>query len=280
MNPTTTVSSDHGRAGRNLPVAIGVGLALGGLIIVSLVSVQWGFSVLATAALIVGVLELRNGVAAAQIRVPIVPLVVGTAVMIPAAYAWGAQAFMTVFGMVMLAIVCWRAAWGLRGAVRDIGTGFFILSYAPFLACFSSLMLAAPDGPRRTFVFILVTVFSDIGGYAFGVTMGKHPMAPSVSPKKSWEGFAGSIAVCALAGSWGVPFFIGGDWWVGTIVGTVAACLGTLGDLTESMIKRDLGIKDLGSILPGHGGLMDRLDSLLVSAPAVWFLLYVFVPPM
>lgn len=272
-------AAGSGRAGRNLPVAIGVGLFLGALIVISLVTVPWGFSVLATAALMVGVLELRQGMASAGIRVPALPLLAGTATMIPAAYAWGPQGFMPVFGMTLLSVVCWRAAQGLPGAVRDIGAGLFVLAYAPFLACFSSLMLAAPDGARRTFVFILVTVCSDVGGYAVGVLAGRHPMAPSVSPKKSWEGFAGSVLACVAGGVWGVPFFLHGQWWVGALVGLAVAALATLGDLTESMIKRDLGIKDLGSILPGHGGLMDRLDSLLVSAPAVWWLLYVLVPP-
>lgn len=275
-SPTTSAS----RAGRNLPAAIAVGLVLTGLIVTSLTVVQWGFSVLATLSLGVGVMEMRNGMAQDGIRVPRVPLLLGTLTMIPAAYAWGPQAFMLIFGMTLLTMVCWRASYGLVGASRDIGASVFILAYAPFLACFSSLMLAAPDGPKRTFVFILIVVLCDIGGYAVGVTAGKHPMAPSVSPKKSWEGFAGAIAVCSLVGAWAVPFLLGGRWWVGVLVGVSAACLATMGDLTESMLKRDLGIKDFGSILPGHGGLMDRLDSLLVAAPAVWWLLYVFVPPV
>ncbi len=281
MTPTATPAvTPSGRAGRNLPVAIAVGLVLGGLIIASLVFVQWGFSALATASLLIGVMELRNGMAQDGIRVPAIPVLLGTATMIPAAYAWGAQGFLPIFGMTLMTVVCWRAAQGLIGAVRDIGASVFILAYAPLLACFSSLMLAAPDGPKRTFVFILCSVCSDIGGYAVGVLLGKHPMAPSVSPKKSWEGFGGAIVACTLAGSLSVHFLLQGRWWVGALVGLASACLATMGDLTESMIKRDLRIKDLGSILPGHGGLMDRLDSLLVAAPVVWWLLYVFVPPV
>lgn len=139
-------------------------------------------------------------------------------------------------------------------------------------------MLAEPDGTRRVIVFILVTIASDIGGYAAGVLAGKHPMAPSVSPKKSWEGFAGSAAACMFVGALSVPLLLGGSWWAGLLVGVIAVCMATLGDLTESMIKRDLGVKDLGTILPGHGGLMDRIDSLLLCAPGVWFGLLALVP--
>ena len=107
---------------------------------------------------------------------------------------------------------------------------------------------------------------------------GKHPMAPSLSPKKSWEGFAGSVVTCAAIGSVAMPLLLDGLWWTGAILGAVAAGAATVGDLIESSIKRDLGIKDMGSLLPGHGGLMDRLDSLVVVAPLAWALLLVFVP--
>jgi phosphatidate cytidylyltransferase len=147
-----------------------------------------------------------------------------------------------------------------------------------FLAGFAALMLAAPDGRQRIVVFILVTVFSDIGGYAVGVKFGKHPMAPSLSPKKSWEGFAGSVLSCALVGAISLPLLLDGPWWAGVLLGVVAAAAATLGDLIESSIKRDLGIKDMSTILPGHGGLMDRLDSLVVVAPVAWALLLLFVP--
>ena len=121
-------------------------------------------------------------------------------------------------------------------------------------------------------------MFSDIGGYAVGVLFGKHPMAPSLSPKKSWEGFAGSVFTCAAVGAISLPLLLGGLWWAGVILGAVAAAGATLGDLIESSIKRDLGIKDMGALLPGHGGLMDRLDSLVVVAPIAWALLMWFVP--
>jgi phosphatidate cytidylyltransferase len=139
------------------------------------------------------------------------------------------------------------------------------------------MMTAPADGPRRVTAFIATVVCSDTGGYVAGVLFGKHPMAPSVSPKKSWEGFAGSVLACTLAGAVFLTTLFDGTWWQGVLFGLAVVCSATLGDLGESMIKRDIGIKDMGHLLPGHGGLMDRLDSLLPTAPVAWLLLIAFV---
>ncbi len=150
--------------------------------------------------------------------------------------------------------------------------------YLPLLAVFVALMLAQPDGDRRALIFVVLTVCSDTGGYAAGILVGKHPMVPRISPKKTWEGLGGSLAFCLVAGGIMVPKLLGGHVWQGLVLGVAAVGAATLGDLAESMIKRDLEIKDMGHLLPGHGGIMDRLDSLVVMAPVVWLLLAVFVP--
>ena len=139
-------------------------------------------------------------------------------------------------------------------------------------------MLVPADGPRRVLTFIIVTICSDIGGYFAGITVGRHPMAPAISPKKTWEGLAGSAVACLAAGTLCVRFLLHGHPWQGVLVGAAAVLAATIGDLVESMIKRDLDIKDMGTLLPGHGGVLERLDSLLVAAPVVWFLLYLFIP--
>ncbi len=119
---------------------------------------------------------------------------------------------------------------------------------------------------------------SDVGGYAAGVLKGRHPMAPSVSPKKSWEGLAGSVAACAIGGVALVSTLMDVAWWQGVLFGLAVVLTATVGDLGESLLKRDVGIKDMGSLLPGHGGLMDRLDSLLLTAPVTWLLLTAWAP--
>jgi len=267
-----------GRAGRNLPAAIGVGVGLGAVIVASLFIRKEAFLAVAVLAACTGVWELSHGLSAGRIRVPLLPSVVGAATMVIAAYKGGGQALTVAFGLTCVAVLLWRVADGLDDAVRDVAGGIFVAAYVPFLAAFSSLLLAAGDGATRIFVFVLVTVCSDVGGYAVGVVAGKHPMAPSVSPKKSWEGFAGSAAACVIGGVVSMTLLLGASWWSGVILGLAVVVTATVGDLTESTIKRDLGIKDMGHILPGHGGVMDRLDSLLLVAPVVWALLAVFVP--
>ena len=153
----------------------------------------------------------------------------------------------------------------------------FTAAYVPFLAGFAMLMLSERDGALRIVVFILLVVANDVGGYATEVLTGRHPMAPSVSPKKSWEGFAGSLLTGMLVGVVTVALLLHGPWWAGAAVGAAAVVTATLGDLSESLLKRDLGVKDMGNLLPGHGGIMDRLDSLLPTAPAVYLLLELFV---
>jgi len=266
------------RAGRNLPAAIGVGVGLGALIIVSLVVRKELMLVVVVAAVGVGVWELRRALSQVSILVPLVPSLVGSVSMIVSAFVGGGEALIVTLGLTCVGILLWRIADGVLDAVRDVVGGVFVAVYPSFLAGFAALMLAPDDGARRIIVFILVTVLSDVGGYAFGVLFGRHPMAPSVSPKKSWEGFGGSVLTCVAGGAAAVALLLDGPWWGGAVLGACVAVAATVGDLTESTIKRDLGIKDMSTILPGHGGVMDRLDSLVLVAPVAWALLAWVVP--
>jgi phosphatidate cytidylyltransferase len=266
------------RAGRNVPIAIGVGVSLGVVILASLIIRKQAFLGVVTVAACIAVWELRDGLGRGRINVPLVPSIVGAVTMIIGSFVGGGQALTVCFGLTCISVVFWRVSDGLQDAIRDIAGGIFVAAYVPLLASFSSLLLAAPDGAKRVCVFIIVTICSDIGGFAVGVVAGKHPMAPSVSPKKSWEGAGGSALACVIAGVVTVMVMLGGSWWAGAALGLAVVVSATVGDLTESTIKRDLGIKDMGSILPGHGGFMDRMDSLLLSAPVAWALLTVLVP--
>jgi phosphatidate cytidylyltransferase len=267
------IEKKQSRAGRNLPAAIGVGLGLGVLIVATLLLRKESFLPLVALAVAVGMWELRAALRHAAVRAPLVAPVVGMVAMIWAAYVHGPGALVVAWALTCLAVVLWRGTGHLDGAGRDVMGGIFIATYPPFLVGFAVLLLAPEDGVGRVFVFLITTVCSDVGGYASGVLFGKHPMAPSISPKKSWEGFAGSVLLCVLGGSLTVHFFLGHAWWIGIALGIGVAVAATVGDLMESLIKRDLGIKDMSNVLPGHGGVMDRLDSLVVVAPIVWAVL-------
>jgi phosphatidate cytidylyltransferase len=280
---------DHGRAGRDLPAAIGSAVVLVALILLSLFFWKTAFMAIVVVAVVVAVWELRRGLSAKGIDIPEQPLMLGSAVMVVVAYFWGAPALVTATAVSALVTMLWLLRRGVDGYVQNATASVFTLIYVPFLASFVALLLAEGGttpgfgfdfddlGMRGVITFIAITVASDVGGYIAGVLFGKHPMAPVISPKKSWEGFAGSLLACVGVGVWLVTAFLGGDWWVGVLLGLIAVVMATLGDLCESVMKRDLGIKDMSQIIPGHGGLMDRLDSLLATVAPIWLLLHYLV---
>ena len=269
--------AQHSRAGRNLPAAIASGVILGVAIIASLVFWKPAFMLIVVAAVLVAVWELGHAFATGEIRIAREPVMAGGVVMVLVAYFFGAPALVTATAVTALVTMLWRLRGGIAGYVMDTTAAVFTTLYVPFLGSFVALLLAEDRGDLAIVTFILVTVASDIGGYAVGVLAGKHPMAPVISPKKSWEGFAGSAVSCIVAGWLTVVYLLDGDWWVGVALGAIAVVMATLGDLCESVMKRDLGIKDMSQIVPGHGGLMDRLDSLLATAAPVWLLLHYLV---
>jgi phosphatidate cytidylyltransferase len=263
------------RAGRDLPAAIGVGLVLAAAILASLYVEKAAFVGLLAVAQVVGLWELSNALRAGSIRLPFPPVAVGGIGMLVAGYRGGPEPLVVALVATAAAVLLWRLPVGGPGYPREVFAGTFAAVYVPFLAGFAALMVAADDGADRIVLFIVVTVCSDVGGYAAGVLFGRHPMAPSVSPKKSWEGFAGSAIACVACGTLAGPVLVGLSWWQGALLGIAVVATATLGDLGESMLKRDLKIKDMGSLLPGHGGLMDRLDSLLPTAPVAYLVLWV-----
>ncbi|AXH94900.1 phosphatidate cytidylyltransferase [Ornithinimicrobium avium] len=265
-----------GRAGRNLPAAIVVGLLLIGLVIASLLLYPPLFVLLVTAVAAIGIWELDQALRVSRVRPPLAPMLLGAA-LVPLAYLGGTRGLAVGFVAAAALVLLWRSVGAAKGALRDVGGGVFVIAYVPLLAAITPLMLVEDQGALRVLTYVLVTVASDTGGYAVGVNLGRTPMAPSLSPKKSWEGFAGSVGASAVIGLLAVVFLLGGPWWAGLLLGAVAASFATVGDLAESAIKRDIGIKDMGSLLPGHGGVMDRLDSLLVTAPVCWALMHLFV---
>jgi len=263
-----------GRAGRNLPVAIASGVGLVVMIIASLVFYKALFMVVVAGAVIVAVWELDRGFRAKGINLPQEPLMLGGVVMVVLAYVEGSAPLVTATAVTGLVTMLWLLRRGVDGFVRDSTASVFTLFYVPFLGSFVALLLAEDQGVKAIITFIGVTIASDIGGYAAGVLFGRHQMAPVISPKKSWEGFAGSAVACVVAGWLLVDYLLEGDWYWGVALGAIAVVMATLGDLVESVIKRDLGIKDMSQVIPGHGGLMDRLDSLLATVAPIWLLLH------
>ncbi|GHF23832.1 phosphatidate cytidylyltransferase [Streptomyces griseoluteus] len=266
-------------AGRDLSAAIGVGVGLGVVILASLFVVKAVFVGVVAVAVVVGLWELTSRLQERKgIKAPLVPLAVGGAAMVVAGYASDAEGAWVAMAFTALAVLVWRMTQPPEGYLKDVTAGVFAAFYVPFLATFVAMMLTADDGAWRVLTFLVLTVVSDTGAYAVGWRFGKHKLAPRISPGKTREGLLGAIAFAMVAGALCMQFLIDdGAWWQGLVLGLAVAGSATLGDLGESMIKRDLGIKDMGTLLPGHGGIMDRLDSLLPTAPVVWLLLVAFV---
>jgi len=267
------------RAGRDLVAAVAVGTGLGAVILSSLLLERHFF---------IGVLAISTAVATwelagalrrgAGIEVPLPVLLVGGQAMVWLSWPFELRGLAVSFGVTALAVLLWRMRSGSVNYVRDVTAGVFTAAYVPLFCSFAVLLVVADDGLGRVLTFMFCGVASDIGGYAAGVLLGRHPMAPTISPRKSWEGFAGSQLAGMAAGALCVHLLLGGAWWAGALTGALLVTCATLGDLIESMVKRDLGIKDMGTLLPGHGGLLDRMDSLLPTAVVAWVLLSIVVP--
>ena len=271
------------RTGRNLPAAIGVGAGLGGLVLLTLLTVKATFLVYMGGAVAVALDEFSRAAKAKDITIPVIPVALGGAAMLTCTYWLGYQGAEAAVGLTVVAVLGCRLLdrRGTAGYVKDVTGGIFAAAYLPFLASFVAAMLAPKDGAHRVLTFIILVICSDIGGYFAGITLGRgtrHPMAPHISPKKTWEGFAGSAIACLVAGWLTVTLLLHGHAWQGLLLGAAAVVTAIAGDLAESSIKRDLEIKDMGSLLPGHGGILDRIDSLLMTAPVAWLLMLAFIP--
>jgi len=274
------------RAGRNLPAAIAVSVVLGGGLIATLVFAPYVWIGVVAVGIAIATHEVVRRLRTAGYVIPVVPLLIGGQAMIWLTWPFGPAGALGGFGGTVVVCLIWRLlslgrteqsssadTAGPENYLRDASVTVFLATWIPLFATFGVLLIYPDDGAGRMFCLLLGVTFSDIGGYTAGVLFGKHPMVPAISPKKSWEGFAGSLLCGTIASVLAVAFLLDKPAWVGVPLGVMLVITGTLGDLVESQVKRDLGIKDMGTLLPGHGGLMDRIDSLLPSAVATWIVL-------
>jgi phosphatidate cytidylyltransferase len=273
----TVNEPDYGKAGRNLPVAIAVGLGLFVTVISSLFIDSRFFAILAAFGMTLAARELASTlVVGLSVRMSILLQTLAPAIIVGAAVA-GTIGLLGTFVGSALIVLAVRLLDGPEAYVHHVTRSIFALAYAPLLAGFAVLLSTQENGAWKVLAFILLTAATDLGGYAAGAIFGKHQMAPNVSPKKSWEGFAGALVLQLMVGIALWIYVFDQPWWQGAIVGFAMMLTATIGDLVESMIKRDLGIKDMGSLLPAHGGVMDRLDSLVVNAFVAWLLFGFFL---
>ncbi|SPT52640.1 Phosphatidate cytidylyltransferase [Actinomyces bovis] len=306
LNPPPTQNARPlpatGRAGRNLPAALGVSAVLISVLLASLLLNKALFVVVTVLAICAALWELAGAFAVHRIRLPLGPLWLGTLGIAVTAWDVGAEAAFGAYIATVGACSLWtfleqvEAETGTMLERPDVGVprtyahddhrrsrsvatfaAVFAATYLPFLAGFAVLLCRQHDGVGKVLLLMGLAVANDTGGWLAGITLGRHPMAPSVSPKKSWEGLGGSMAAAIAGGILGV-YLLGGDWWAGALLGAGIVIVSTLGDLGESLIKRDLGLKDMGTLLPGHGGLLDRLDSILVAAPVVYLFSLILLP--
>ncbi|MCU1417862.1 MAG: phosphatidate cytidylyltransferase [Schumannella sp.] len=272
------------RTGRNLIAAIGIGLGLGALLLASLF--VWKPLFIVFGGLLVGfaTFELASALRFAGRNLPRAASTVVGLGMLPFAFFWGVEGLwlsliaavvlITLYRLVELVRPSHRT--GTREVLLDVGAGAFVQVYVAFSAGFYLALTGSARGEWWTLAGLIIVVFTDVGAYASGLRFGKHKLAPTISPGKTWEGFAGSLVVAIVFGAVLGPLMLQQPWWVGAIMGLLLALVGTAGDLTESLIKRDLGIKDISTWLPGHGGFLDRLDSILPSAAVAYAIYLIF----
>lgn len=266
------------KAGRDLPAAITVGLLLLALVLTGLFLLPVAF--VATVAVFAGIgcWEVARALDHAGVSTPLVPLLVGSLAMPFAAYYGGLEALSLAFAASALLVFLWRIIEGPAKSVPAIMGGILVLAWVPLLLSFAVLLLNEDSGHLLVTTVLLLVVSNDTFGYLVGVLFGKHPMAPKISPKKSWEGFAGSVGGATIVGILAAVFLLDQPWWVGVPLAVATVAASTAGDLSESMVKRELGIKDMSNILPGHGGVMDRLDSVVFAIPVAYMMTISLIP--
>jgi phosphatidate cytidylyltransferase len=261
------------KAGRKLLPSIGVGLSLLGLIWFSLSVYKELFLVVLIVAVVLGIREIVRAFNLRSIAVSFPSLSIAAVALLGAAWVDGIGGLAIAIAISFPILLIRLLIKGPEGFVGKATATTFTLLYLPFLAGFLILLATPSTGFQRVMTFVVLVGCNDTFGYIVGVLFGKHPLVPTISPKKTWEGLAGSVLFTIIGGSLAFHYIMDMHWWIGIIVGLMIVFTATCGDLIESAMKRDLSLKDMGTLLPGHGGMLDRLDSVVLSAPAMWLAL-------
>lgn len=268
----TTAAPVASRAGRNLPAAIAVGGILGALIICTLILFPHVWIPIVAVAMAVATWEVGSAMRHVGVPIALLPVLTGGQAVVWLAW-YKAEATLVAFVLTVIACMVWRL-WGpTEHYLRDTAVSIFVTAWVPLFGATAVLLVLQDQGAAKVACLMIGVACSDIGGYAVGALFGKHPMVPAISPKKSWEGFAGSMLFGVVGGMLTFTQLLQSSAVLGAVFGAVIVVVATIGDLVESQVKRDLGLKDMSELLPGHGGLMDRLDSVLPSAVVAWVLL-------
>jgi phosphatidate cytidylyltransferase len=261
------------KAGRKLVPSIVVGLSLLGLIWFSLSVYKELFLVVLGTAVVLGIREIVRAFNSRSIAISFPSLSIAAVALLGAAWIDGIAGLAIATAISFPILLIRSLLNGPEGFVGKATATTFTLLYLPFLAGFIILLATPSNGFQRVMTFVVLVGCNDTFGYFVGVLFGKHPLVPTISPKKTWEGLAGSVVFTIVGGSLAFHYIMNMDWWIGIIVGLMIVFTATCGDLIESAMKRDLSLKDMGTLLPGHGGMLDRLDSVVLSAPAMWLAL-------
>ncbi|MFZ4065260.1 MAG: phosphatidate cytidylyltransferase [Rhodoluna sp.] len=277
------------KTSRSLSQSVIFGLILGFTFLGSVLFIKELFVALIALACAAGAWELSTALRQKNWYVPRIPVTAGSALVMPLAYIGGELWQWLGVLAIVAALMLWRGVQlvlshasfkrSFSEIIRDFSAAAFVVIYLPLTMSFAALLIREPahdevvDGKFWIITVVVSVILIDSSAYLFGRKLGKHPMLPKVSPKKSWEGFGVSV-LFALASAIGLTvWLLELPWWFGALIAGVVLLSAVLGDFAESLIKRDLGVKDMSSWIPGHGGVMDRLDSMLPSALSGYLLM-------
>ncbi len=261
------------KAGRKLGPSILVSASLVAIVWFALAYQREIFAGLVGVAVLFGIREIVRAFSARDIYISAISLAIGSLGLTYATWNGGASGLAVATAIAIPVLLIQLLSKGPEGFVQSATATVFSLLYLPFLGGFLILLAKPSTGLERVMTFVVLVSCNDTFAYIVGVLFGKHLLAPTISPKKSWEGLIGSLVFTPTGGALAFYFIMDMDWWIGAVVGLMIVFTATCGDLIESAMKRDLQLKDMGSMLPGHGGMLDRLDSVLISAPALWLAL-------